>query len=175
VRSRDLIKRVRAGDREALALFVQRHESEIRARFRQHFELGAARLFDSSDFFATVLRRSDALAAEQRADADLEHALRRIMTQAIEEYARFQAEDEAVRRASSRMDAREAPSTTPGDEDQSWLGALDETDRHIVRLRAGGLPHKTIADLLGMSAAAVRMRWHRTTVALRTSAWAERA
>ena len=173
--STDLIERIRAGDREALALFVQRHEHEIRARFRQHFELGASTLFDSSDFFATILRRSDALAGSPGDDADLQRALHAIMIDALDEYARFKAEDDAARQAWSGLRLRDQGREPAGDESPRWIGSLDETDRQIARLRAGGMPHKTIADLLGMSAATVRMRWHRATAALRSAAWAERA
>ena len=177
-----LISRVRSGDRQALALFVQHHEAMIRARFRDQFASRQARLFDSSDFFATVFRRIDGLFASfgrgkvQNTDS-LTQTLERIMLEAMADFSRAAAADHAQGLsfaspvADDRPDAdpRAAPLTNALRLAGAAAG-LEPTDCQILRLRADGSGHQAIACALGMSVAAVRMRWHRISSKLRESA-----
>ena len=180
-----LISRVWAGDREALAEFVGRHEALIRARFRERFAAGELSLYDSSDFFATVLRRFDGLLAfraggvTHNADA-LHQTLDRIMRDAAADYSRSvlaQRPSPESMAATVPVDAvgRGRSSATSGQERLGEIlglagaAGLEPTDCEILRLRADGSRHQAIAGALGMSVAAVRMRWHRIAAKLRST------
>ena len=173
--SSELIAQVRRGQRESLAAFVARHEGLIRARFREQFASAPTDLFDSSDFFVTILRRFDtAIGSDQTSSADvLTQVLARIMSGAASDYLR-------VLQAEQRLGGAGWPRLVETTEaragaDLPSLSTLDETDNQILRLRAQGSQHEVVADALGMSAAAVRMRWHRICTRLRKLARTEGA
>jgi len=158
--------------REALAAFVREHEPLIRARFRDALEGGAGGLFDSSDFFATVLRRVDAAASSpvttRPAIDAVQPLLQRIMAEAIADYLRSEAAEPlliglggAEPASDDTSDSTHRPSLS------ALLSRLSPTDQQIVRLRATGLRFAAIGEALGLSAAATRMRWHRLASRLR--------
>lgn len=159
-----LVGRVRSGDREALAEFVRRYEPLIRARFREQFASSSRGIFDSSDFFATVSRRADAVMGQGAPAGGTEspgEMLGRIMRAAASDYARsLQAERQAYRgRLPSRVGSEPAHANEP--DERSVVSALDATDGQIFRLRALGAQHGVVGHTLGMTESAVRMRWSR--------------
>jgi len=159
-----LVGRVRSGDREALAEFVRRYEPLIRARFREQFASSPRRLFDSSDFFATVSRRADAAMGKVAPAGHSEspgEMLGRIMRAAASDYARsLQAESLAYRgRVATGVGAE--PTHAGEKDERSIVSGLDAIDRQIFRLRAIGAQHGVVGNTLGMTESAVRMRWSR--------------
>lgn len=173
----ELVSRVRGGDREALAQFILQHEHLIRARFRDGLASAGSRLNDTSDFVATIARRFlgvfSCSIASRLADADsLAHTLQRIMIEAAKDYTRTASAERQNGRGGLAVQAevksREAAPITTGPELLAETDAsLAPVDRQILRLRAEGSQHRTIADALGMSVAAVRMRWSRITSKLK--------
>lgn len=163
-------------DREALASFIQAHRAQIKSRFRDRFAAGAMRFYDSSDFLATVFRRADSLTS--RLDAvtarDIRRLLREIMLEALTDCARTELQDRRLRqglRASER--GRAEPPTGVEPSELLDLGLSGE-ELQFARLHAGGLQHTKVATALGISAAAVRMRWHRIVQKLRDARGARR-
>jgi len=159
--------------RDELAEFVRRHEDLIRARFRSSLEDDPSSLFDSSDFFATVLRRVDAVAGarweETGRAAPASLILHRILLDAIAEYARSRAADRdlaALRESAPAFSAEPTPDDSPS-LPASVLEGLAPVDQQIARLRVNGLRHEAIGCALGLSTAATRMRWHRIAAFLR--------
>lgn len=159
-----LIARVRSGDREALAEFVRRYEPLIRARFREQFASSSRGIFDTSDFFATVFRRVDAVLGHGAPAGGTEspgEMLGRIMRGAAADYARsLQAERLAYR---GRHESGVGIDRTHSQEQvgASVVSRLDATDGQIFRLRALGAEHAVVGETLGMTESAARMRWHR--------------
>ena len=165
-----LLNRAGTGDREAIADLVRHYEPLIRARFRASFEQQQS-MFDSSDFFATMLRRVDEIASCGGVDGlsmDIKRTLHRIMLDAISDYARtLSHEHEAADRPLVQVTTQRIR-----DDDASVVAAvnhLDVTDRLIVRLRLNGLKHRAIAGALGLQTPAVRMRWIRLREELRST------
>jgi hypothetical protein len=172
-----LVTRIRSGDRDALAEFVRRHEPMIRARFHEQFALRSRELFDTSDFFATVLRRVDALQVSNGPNSHGElpgEMLRRIMLDAAADYTRtLRAESTTVRgrrlyiSPQGRVKMGELDSRDRSHEWDTVVANLGATDGQILRLRAEGAEHRIVANALGMSEPAVRMRWHRIVTKVR--------
>jgi DNA-directed RNA polymerase specialized sigma24 family protein len=169
-----LIARIRTGDRDALAEFVHGYEPLIRARFREQFASHSRELFDTSDFFATVLRRVDALQAGGVTFATQPPAemLRRIMLDAAADYSR--ALRSPGHEASDHIAYPRTPHpvAVPDTHDDTQMrdavvARLGGVDGQIFRLRTEGAEHRIVASALGMSEAAVRMRWHRILTRIR--------
>ncbi len=178
-----LIARVQSGDREALAQFVQRFEPLIRARFQEQFAaIPQHAIFDSSDFFATVMRRVDSMLAN-RASATSHvsplDVLERIMIDAAADYARSLKSGKAAPHAPFSVALPNEVGVGPrrlqptAAQWQAIAASLDATDSEILRLRANGAEHRIVASALGMSVAAVRMRWHRIVSKFRDSVSSE--
>lgn len=159
--------------REALASFVQAHREQIKASFRARFAAGPVRFYDSSDFFATVSRRADLLTCRLDAVAcpDIRRMLRLIMLEALQDVAHAALQERRLKRdlAAGRPRPEPHADDRPGDRDAGLLRRLNLSgdELHIARLRASGFEHATIASTLGISVAAVRMRWHRLLERLR--------
>ncbi|MBK7403863.1 MAG: hypothetical protein IPJ41_04310 [Phycisphaerales bacterium] len=158
-------------DREALAHFIETHRSQIKTRFRERFAAGAMRFYDSSDFLATVFRRADSFTT--RLDTvtarDIRRLLREIMLEALSDCARTELQDRRLRQGLRRADPDRSGAREPDDRvDLPRLG-LSNDEMELARLHAGGLQHSKVATILGLSAPAVRMRWHRLLEKLRAS------
>jgi len=159
-----LIARVRSGDRDALAEFVRRYEPLIRARFREQFASDSRGIFDTSDFFATVSRRADAVLGNGGAGGGMEspgELLGRIMRAAASDYARSLRAERLTNSENHPARSVSDPVLSEMDDEKSVVARLDATDGQIFRLRALGAEHGIVGDTLGMTEGAVRMRWHR--------------
>lgn len=159
-----LVGRVRAGDREALAEFVRRYEPLIRARFREQFATSPRGVFDTSDFFATVSRRADAVMGKGAAEGGNEspgELLGRIMRAAASDYARSLEAERRAHRNRIPAEIGSEPTRTVDRDEKSVVSRLDATDGQIFRLRALGAEHGVVGQALGMTESAVRMRWSR--------------
>jgi len=170
-----LLRLAESGDRDAMARLVRLWDPLIRARFRAAFEQNRRGIFDSSDFFATMLRRIDAFAssgAKSTLHGDVRDRLHEIMLEALREYA------DTIGRESGPppIDPEPGPTTDRNEHDEatrrflSAVSHLDTTDRAIVNLRARGLTHSAIAWSLGLRVPTVRMRWVRLRQQLRAAA-----
>ncbi len=177
----ELLARMRAGDREAAAVFTQLYGPRIRRRI--HGKLGPAmrRLFDSQEILSTLGRRLDALVGSGRLEATAEPQLWslvfRIADNALVEKARvfrgLQAKEGEESPLAQRMLARlRAAEHKDADgveiEIDRALRALDDpTDREILSLWLLGNQHEQIASCVGLAGTAVRKRWQKIREKLR--------
>lgn len=163
----ELIAKVQAGDREALAQFVKRYEPVIRARFREQFATTPNRtMFNTSAFFATVLRRIDSVLAVRGSVSRLgspASILERIMVAAAADYKKALRANKGKQPMPHWWDVKSLPegASPPTGSLDAFAATLDKTDSEILKMRSTGVQHRVVASALGMSVAAVRMRWHR--------------
>ena len=169
-----------AVDREALASFVHAHRAQIKEAFRARFAAGDLGFYDSSDFFATVLRRADHLTCRlDTASHDIRRMLREIMLEALSDCARAARRERRFYRECRRSRLGRASQLSPAPRDPEH--ECEEVDRlhlsaeemELVRLRASGMQHTKVAVAFGVSAAAIRMRWVRLVGKARASAGRE--
>src|SRR5262245_43990251 len=71
----ELLARMRAGDRQAAAVFITRYESKIRRRVRGKLSLSMRRIFDSQDIVSTLGRRLDLYVRSGKLEAQSEQQL----------------------------------------------------------------------------------------------------
>jgi RNA polymerase sigma-70 factor (ECF subfamily) len=171
----DLLRRVRAGDEDAVRELVRRYESEIRriARLRLHPRL--RRVLDSTDICQSVLHSFFVRAAlgeyELNTAEDLLRLLagmvrHKVASQARREHAqrrdqrRTEADDTAVREA---LTPEASPSRIVAGREllQQFRERLSEQERRLADLRAQGQEWSAIAAQLGESAEALRKRLER--------------
>lgn len=171
----DLLRRVRAGDADAVRELVQRYESEIRriARLRLHPRL--RRVLDSTDICQSVLHSFFVRAAlgeyELNTAEDLLRLLagmvrHKVASQARREHAqrrdlrRTEPSDTAVREA---LTPEASPSQIVAGREllQQFRERLSEQERRLADLRAQGQEWSAIAAQLGESAEALRKRLER--------------
>lgn len=172
----------RPAEREALALFIHTYRAQIKEAFRARFAAGGLGYYDSSDFFATVLRRADQLSAALGALAshDVRRMLREIVLEALSDCARSAVHERRLerdlrvpKRAWTERLTDAGPGTgAPQREDLDRLH-LSRDEMDLARLRAGGMQHAKVALSLGVSPAAIRMRWVRLVDKARAT-WSER-
>ncbi len=137
------------------------------------------RVLDSEDVLSTVTRRLDHLVRDRAiragSNAELWSLVAAIANHAVAENARTERRERSTLESASAHAARDAtsrPQAAHADEDDSALadivGSLqDETDRRILWSRLHDHPHEQIAEELGSTASAVRMRWSRIRRLLR--------
>lgn len=163
----DLIARVQAGDRGAIEEFVRRYEPLIRARFREQFAATPNRsMYSTSKFFDTVLRRVGSVLSVRGSVSRLGSpttVLEKIIAAAASDYKRSMRIGRTRNQAPYYWDVKSLPPNS--DTSPAALSALsanlDKTDIEILRMRMSGTQHRDVASAVGMSIAAVRMRWHR--------------
>jgi DNA-directed RNA polymerase specialized sigma24 family protein len=176
-----LLARIRVGDRRAAAEFLEMNEPLIRRRFRHKLGAALRRLVDSEELLSTLRRRLDAYVAAGRLAAatpqELWALVQRIGEHSVADKLRVlrrlrDAEREDGPVASALYERLEdsdgnAPRFERNVED--ILGLItSEVDREIVRLWMCGLEHRVIAHDLGMTTEAVRKRWQRVKIELRS-------
>jgi RNA polymerase sigma factor (sigma-70 family) len=184
----DLLRRLRAGDREAAAEFVRRFGPRLRRRIRSRLGPRMRRIFDSQDILSTLSRRLDAfvqrgqvrvrserqlwaflLRMAQNAAIDKQRVIRRL--QAVE------GEDSPVAIALARRLAGAAAPPESGLDGDNATGEIeralslldDPIDREILSMWLAGHAHTVTAEAVGLSAAAVRKRWQSIRATLRES------
>lgn len=167
-----LLGRVTAGDREAIATLALTCGPLIRRRISGKLGPRIRRMFDSEDIMSTVLRRLDRYASEGRLQvathAQFIALLREISEAAVVDKARVVARLERVERSDESLAhalRRSLASPDPDSTDSVLAAAFaaidDEADRRILWHWLTGREHASTAELLNMSPASVRQRWKR--------------
>jgi DNA-directed RNA polymerase specialized sigma24 family protein len=168
-----LLGRMRSGDREAAAEFVQRFAMRIRRRARGKLGPAMRRLFDSQEILSTLGRRLDAFIRSGRLRATTELELWtlvcRIADNAVVEKARvfrsLQAKEGRGSPLAHRMlqQFRDAERATPdGPEmemDRALRSVRSEIDREILGMWLNGTRLNEVAESMGMAPTAIRKRW----------------
>jgi DNA-directed RNA polymerase specialized sigma24 family protein len=174
-----LLSRMRAGERDAAATFIQRYGLRIRRRVRGKLSPTVRRVFDSHDILSTVGRRLDLYVRAGRMAALREDQLwslvLRMVDHAVIDKVRLFRHLRSVRDEDGsfacsflrhledfdrRRDARI--------EVDAALSALpSEADRDVLRLWLAGHTHGEIAARTGSTLGAVRWRWKAITARLR--------
>lgn len=174
-----LVERIRAGDRDALAIFLHRYGDRIRARVRLRLSPSVRRLADSQDMLSTVARRLDRFVRDGHIRASgPEELWSLVMTTAhnaivekhrlVRRLQRVEGPDAAWARPliSALRDEDDARSLDP------LIGqALDalssETDRAILSRWLAGDTLAASGASLGLSPDATRQRWRSMRLTLR--------
>ncbi|MBL0927610.1 MAG: sigma-70 family RNA polymerase sigma factor [Phycisphaerales bacterium] len=163
---------MRSGDRDAAAAFLVRFGDRIRSRVRAKLSGRVRRLFDSQDILSTVARRLDRFVLSGQLTAANEPELWalvfRLAEHAVVDKARLLRRLERVEgedsvfasELRSRLDD-EASEEGDGLVAAALESTTDPTDRTILSLWLNDLPHAEIGRSVGLSAEAVRWRWHR--------------
>jgi RNA polymerase sigma factor (sigma-70 family) len=172
-----LLVRMRAGDREAAAQFMNEYHPLIRRRIRGKLRAGSPmrRIVDTMDIFSTVGRRLDLYVSSGQLNAEHERALWKLMMEmirhAIGDKSRVMERLQRVEREDSpfaqglllRLQSSEEPGQ-PGAETviaRAFDLLRDPVDRQILRHWLNDHPLVTIAHLVELTPDAVRQRWHR--------------
>ncbi len=177
----ELLRRMRAGDREAAALFITRYGSRIRRRIRGKLSPAMRRIFDSQEILSTLGRRLDLYVRSGRLAAANEQQLWalvfRMASNAVIDKARVfrrlqQVEDEdgVFAQELSRRLRQAQRSRTEGVDieiDRALNVLPDRTDREILSLWLVGTRHTVIAEHVDLPATAVRKRWQKIKWKLR--------
>lgn len=175
----DLLARMRTGDREAVGEFVLRYGDLIRLRIRDKLGPRLRRVLDSEDVLSTVTRRLDHLVRDRAiragSNAELWSLVAAIANHAVAENARSAKREQNTLEAAPQRDTDAQDAEPRIDEASAHDAALadvvgtlqDETDRRILWLRLHDHPHDQIADEIGSTPSAVRMRWSRIRKLLR--------
>ncbi len=174
-----LLARIGSGDRGAAATFMERYAPLIRRRIRGRLSAGMRRLFDSQEIMATLVRRLDAMVADGRLDVRGERQLVSLVLTMAEHavidkarmFARLRAvesDDAAVANAILRRLNHSDPSEAADVAVADLFDVLeDPTDRQILSLWLTGTQHNITAEIVGLSAPAVRKRWQSIRAKLR--------
>jgi DNA-directed RNA polymerase specialized sigma24 family protein len=177
----DLIRRMRAGDREAAAAFVMRFSSRIRRRIRGKLNPSMRRIFDSQDILSTVGRRLDRFVESGRMDAASEGQLWSLMftiannavVEKCRQFRRLQRLEDAdsgfARDLTDRQRRSERrASAAPSIEVEKVISLFDDKiDKQILSLWLSDTRQCDIAQRIDLAPAAVRKRWQKITTRLR--------
>jgi DNA-directed RNA polymerase specialized sigma24 family protein len=174
----DILARMRTGDREAVGEFVTRYGDLIRLRIRDKLGPRLRRILDSEDVLSTVTRRLDGLVRDRAiragSNAELWSLVAAIANHAVAESARSaKREQNTLESAPRDSESEEAaqPTYAHATEDSALTGIVgtlqDETDRRILWGRLHDHAHEQIAEEIGSTPSAVRMRWSRIRKLLR--------
>lgn len=174
-----LVERVRAGDREAFAIFLQRYGERIRARVRLRLSPSVRRLADSQDMLSTVARRLDRFVRDGRIRASgADELFSLVMTTA---HNAILEKHRLVRRL-QRVEGPDASWARPlitALRDDDAAAALDplidealnalssDTDRAILSRWLAGDTLAASGAAVGLSADATRQRWRSMRLTLR--------
>jgi RNA polymerase sigma factor (sigma-70 family) len=163
----ELLPRIAAGDRNAMAEFVLRYQSRIRRRLRGKFAaIDRAGACDLDDVFSSVWRRVDEAFLEGRiAYLNCPKALEAFIFGTAMRVAREKARQEQRLRA-IQLRAADALRERWTDDDRARgdldlepiLSRLAPDERELFALYASGLSALEIASTLGVSVAGYRKR-----------------
>lgn len=178
----DLLWRMRTGDRNAAAEFLNRYGSQIRRRIRGKLGPSVRRLFDSTDILSTLGRRLDLFVMAGRLQAQNElqlwQLLHRMADRALVDKVRVvrtKRNVESPTGAIARQHAQRAKKvTTPKRDGESdveldqCLSMVDQPlDRRIVLLWVSGETFVNIGRAVNLSEDAVRKRFNRVQAMLK--------
>jgi DNA-directed RNA polymerase specialized sigma24 family protein len=168
-----LLLRMRSGDREAAAEFLDRSGPKIRRRIRGKLAPSMRRLFDSQEILSTLGRRLDQFVAGGQLHAatlgELWTLVMRIADHSLIEKARMfralearEGEDGplAHRMLSRLRELERRNAEAPMIEIDAALRSLGPgIDREITSMWLQGSSHAEIAQCVGLAPTAVRKRW----------------
>ena len=160
----ELLRQMRAGNREAAATFISRYGTRIRKRIRGKPNPGMRRIFDREDIISALGRRLDLYVGSGRLRAGTEEQLwalvSRMADHAVMDKARVFRRLEQVEGEDSAF-ARQLFSPQEEEEIELALNLLDDRiDRQILSYWLAGMPHSAIGEHVGLAPTAVRKRWH---------------
>lgn len=170
-----LIAKMQAGDRLASAHFVTRFGPLIRRRYRHKLGRKSSRLFDSQDLLSTVARRLDVFVLKGQFKAGTEPQLWALLG-VIAEHAVADKLRSLAKLERAEHDASHEARGGGSDPSTLYLSEcvgdviknlVDEADRQLLMLWMLGVNHRVIAEQLGLTEGAVRVRWHRLRATLR--------
>jgi len=178
---RELLERMRLGDRCGAADFIDRYGARLRRRVSGKLNATMRRLFDSQEIMSTVARRLDQYVRAGRLEAATVPALWALMVRITDHSL---AEKARVFRALARKEGADGPfaelvrrrmheaerQRTEGPEiaiDRVLRQVSDATDREILSLWLTDHTHVQTAELLGLAPTAVRKRWQGIRESLR--------
>jgi RNA polymerase sigma factor (sigma-70 family) len=174
---RGLVEKAQRGDRDALGRLFEMHEPLMTRWARRRLGMPLRTLEETRDVlhdaYGVVMRKITGFRMED--SKSFARWLRGIITRVVLQKAGSQY----LRRRSALPDDMPVASLelTPMtrvsvEELTRWryrfLKEFDRMDRRIYRLRVGGMSSTEIADLVGLSDRAVRMRFAKTEARLRT-------
>ncbi|TVQ53549.1 MAG: sigma-70 family RNA polymerase sigma factor [Phycisphaerales bacterium] len=176
-----LLTRMRAGDREAAAQFIQVYGSRVRRRVRGKLGRPMRRLFDSQEILSTVSRRLDDYVRGGKLEAVREEQLWALVFRMAENalvdksriFQRLQRVEDCdgpfARDMLRRLEDAEAQQSDGAqiEVDQALRCLDDLTDRQILTLWLNGDSHNAIAQHVGIAPTAVRKRWQKIKGRLR--------
>ncbi|MEM7229340.1 MAG: hypothetical protein AAF432_11060 [Planctomycetota bacterium] len=168
-----LLARMRAGDRDAAAHFLDRYRSRIEHRIRWKLAPDMRRIFDSQEILSTVGRRLDLYVREGKLRAtnagELHNYIFTIAESALLDKARQfrrvqRVETQGVFAGEIRkpLEGRDDDERARDAREQVDLiaNAIDDgIDHTIFRMRSRGMAHDEIAQTVGLSSDNVRQRW----------------
>lgn len=164
---------MRAGEREAAAIFITRYGSRLRRRIRGKLSSSMRRVFDSQDILSTVGRMLDVYVRDGKMEAASELQLwslvLRMADNAVINKAKLFGRLEKVEEEDGPF-AREVLRRLHEAESRIREGAMveieraidlfkDNVDRQVLTLWLVGRPLGEIAELLDLTSQAVRKRW----------------
>lgn len=176
-----LVTRMRAGDREAVGLFLELYGDRIRRRVRGKLSPAMRRLFDSQEILSTVARRLDrCVSGGELAAAEpgqLWALVFRIAETSVVDkgriYRRLRSAEAQDRLFANELDVRLTSAeqrVSDGCElelDQVLRILETPLDREILSQWLRGLSHDLIAEELDLKAPMVRKRFERIKKRLR--------
>lgn len=182
-----LLDRMRDGDREAAAEFMDEYGQRVRRRIRGKLGTSMRRLFDSLDILSTLGRRLDLYVMSGRVRAASEAQLWSLVFQMADRalidkarvFRRLQHTESEDSNFAQEMTSRLRKAETvhaAGVEDEidRFIRAIqDPTDRRILSLWLAGETHHSIAEHVEMTPANVRKRWEGIKIRLRERLAAE--
>lgn len=177
----DIAPAVCAGDRTAMANFLQEYGPLIRRRLRGKLSPAMRRLFDSQEILSTIGRRLDQLVASGRlhatTDSQVWSLVFTIAENSLLEKARvfrhLQAKEGAdsplaeVMLAKMRESEQRAVEGPELELDHALRSLGDRVDRQVLSLWLMGRSAKSIGAATDMKIDAVYQRWHRIRGQLR--------
>lgn len=181
VRVEDLLRRMRAGDREAAAQFIVTYASRVRRRIRGKLGSQMRRLFDSQEILSTIGRRLDLYVRDRRLKATEEGQLwafiftmaNNALIQKARIFQRLQAVEGSDGRFAQELLGRleeverQSSSSVELEIDKALASLDDAMDREILSMWLQGRNHGQIAEEIGAGHACVRKRWQRIRERLR--------
>ena len=182
-----LVTRMGAGDREAVAAFLTKYGELIRRRVRGKLQASVRRLFDTQDILSTLSRRLDAYVLQQkfspRSEDEFWSLVFQVAQNSMAEKARIvealhgkEGEDSEfagwmlgkLKHAERNAAGIRGDTASELAFDEMIAHLKSEEDRTIATLWALGVPYVQIAEQVGLSYDVVRQRWHRIREFLRT-------
>lgn len=177
----EMIRRMRAGDREAAAAFVMRYSSRLRRRINGKLNPSMRRVFDSQDILSTVGRRLDSFVQSGRMDAasagqlwSLMHTIaHNALVEKSRQFRRLRRLEDAdsgfARELTDRQrqSERRASAAPPIEVEKAISLFDDKIDKQILSLWLSDTRQCDIAQRIDLPPTAVRKRWQKITSRLR--------